>query len=198
LFGTFQEEEERPTYGITKPINSWNAVWANFSHYDTMIKEMKMIPSVKDKIRYMFNKPGWFPEYLGGYRPAPPVDRATYHKYDTPSPMALNYYVLFQYAVCLAGTSLFLFNQTKFSMGEKAVIAILISIVVVNCGVLFENKPWVRVLEWIRIILYPATLIWLAVFYHWPMVYVIGASAYLVISVSWYYSLFRNLRGTIS
>ena len=79
-------------------------------------------------------------------------------------------------------------------MGEKALIAILISIVVVNCGVLFENKPWVKILEWIRIILYPATLIWLSFFYHWPLTYSLGAGAYLVISVVWFYSLFRNLR----
>ncbi|MDQ2658099.1 MAG: sterol desaturase family protein, partial [Bacteroidota bacterium] len=32
MFGTFQAEEEKPTYGITKPLNSWNAVWANMSH----------------------------------------------------------------------------------------------------------------------------------------------------------------------
>jgi alkylglycerol monooxygenase len=41
MFGTFQAEEERPTYGITKPINSWNAVWANFSHYVVMADETK-------------------------------------------------------------------------------------------------------------------------------------------------------------
>ena len=33
IFGTFQKEEEKPTYGITKPINSWNAAYANVSHY---------------------------------------------------------------------------------------------------------------------------------------------------------------------
>ena len=29
MFGTFQAEEEKPTYGITKPLNSWNAIFAN-------------------------------------------------------------------------------------------------------------------------------------------------------------------------
>lgn len=194
LYGTFEPEGERPTYGITKPINSWNAVWANFSHYDTMLHEIKQITSIKDKIRYMFNKPGWFPEYLGGPRSVPDVHRETYHKYETPSPLSLNYYVLFQYTVCLAGTSLFLFNQKKFNMGEKAIIAILISIVVVNCGVLFENKPWVKISEWIRIILYPAALIGLVVINHWPLPYAIGAGLYLLVSVVWFSSLFRNGR----
>ena len=30
LFGTFQEEEEEPVYGITKPLASWDPVTANF------------------------------------------------------------------------------------------------------------------------------------------------------------------------
>ncbi len=198
LFGTFQEEQERPTYGITKPINSWNAVWANFSHYNTMAHELKQITSWKDKIRYLFNKPGWFPDYLGGYRTAPIVDKSHYHKYETPSPLALNYYILFQYVVCLGATSLFLFNQSRFSMGEKAIIAILISVVVVNCGVLFENKSWVWISEWVRIILYPLTCIVLALFYHWSYAYSAGALVYMLISVAWLYSLYKDFRAAKS
>ncbi len=191
MFGTFQEEEERPTYGITRPINSWNAVWANFSHYATMAHEMKQIRSWKDKLRYMVRKPGWMPSYLGGYRPAPEVDREHYHKYNTPAPMALNYYVLFQYTLCLFGTALFLFNQSKFPMMEKAVIAVLISIVVVNCGVLFENRSWVVISEWIRIVAYPVGLIVLTFTFHWSNTFAIVAALYLVISATWFYSL-RN------
>ena len=43
LFGTFQQEEERPTYGIIKPIQSWNPVWANISHYASMAEDLKRI-----------------------------------------------------------------------------------------------------------------------------------------------------------
>ena len=192
LFGTFQAEEERPTYGITKPINSWNAVWANFSHYASMAREMKMIPFWRDKVRYMFNKPGWFPDYLGGYRPAPAIDKGHYRKYETPAPMLLNYYVLFQYLVCLTGTSLFLFNQSKFSMPQKAAIAILISIVVVNCGVLFENKFWVKISEWVRIIVYPIGLLVLTFLYQWNFNFAIVAVVYFIISSVWFYSISRN------
>jgi sterol desaturase/sphingolipid hydroxylase (fatty acid hydroxylase superfamily) len=189
LFGTFQAEEERPTYGITKPIHSWNAVWANFDHYATMSREMKMIHSWTDKVRYLFKKPGWLPENLGGYRSAPVLDRDHYQKYQTPAPAALNYYVLFQYTVCLVGTAVFLFNQARFTLSEKAIIAVLISIVVVNCGVLFENKPWVRISEWVRIILYPIGLMVLTVSLHWPLIWLGGAGGYLLVSTTWFYYL---------
>jgi sterol desaturase/sphingolipid hydroxylase (fatty acid hydroxylase superfamily) len=194
MFGTFQEEEERPTYGITKPINSWNAVWANFSHYAEMGNDLKKIPTWSDKIKYLFKKPGWLPEYLGGYRAAPPVDKSTYKKYDTPSSLTLNLYVLFQYVLCLAGTSLFLFNASKFSLSEKAMITVLISIVVVNCGVLFENRPWVRYAEWIRIVVYPALFVAVIYWNALPIWLYVVAFLYLIISTAWFNVITKQLR----
>jgi alkylglycerol monooxygenase len=192
MFGTFQKEEERPTYGITKPINSWNAVWANMSHYAEMGKDLKRMNSATDKIKYLFKKPGWLPGYLGGYQAVPEVDKATYKKYDTPSGLSLNLYVLFQYVLCITGTALFLFNTTKFTLPEKAFIAVLISIVVVNCGVLFENKAWVKVSEWLRIILYPALLIVITNLYELSFWLYVLAGTYFIISALWFASITKQ------
>jgi alkylglycerol monooxygenase len=192
MFGTFQEEEERPTYGITKPINSWNPVWANVSHYAEMEKDLKMISKWTDKIKYVFAKPGWLPEYLGGYRPAPVVDKNAYKKYDTPSGMSLNLYVLFQYALCLVGTSMFLFKAGTFDLAQKTFITLLISITVMNCGVLFEQRSWVKISEWIRIVLYPIILSGFTVSLAWsPMLHLLSLS-YFLISVIWFYSIQKH------
>ncbi len=194
MFGTFQPEEEKPTYGITKPINSWNAVWANFSHYVEMGKDLKRIDNWGDKVKYLFKKPGWLPESLGGYRAAPEVDKDNYRKYDTPAPVSLNYYVLFQYVLCLVGTGLFLFKQAEFQLIEKVFFSVIISIVVVNSGVLFENKLWVRWVEWGRILLYPSLLILFTVVYHWPL-YLIGvALLYMFVSGYWFHSIYKNVQ----
>ncbi len=198
MFGTFQAEEEKPTYGITKPINSWNAVFANVSHYVEMGNDLKRIPRWSDKVRYLFKKPGWLPDYLGGYRAAPEVDKTTYRKYDTPSVIALTRYVLFQYVLCLGGTALFLFRQKnadgsdRFTTLENLFITILISLVVVNCGVLFEGKVWVKWSEWLRIILYPIILLVATYFNAWPMGLYGVAVVYCIISASWFYSLHKH------
>jgi alkylglycerol monooxygenase len=199
MFGTFQPEEEKPTYGITKPINSWNPVWANVSHYAEMTNDLKQIPSWSDRFKYLFKKPGWLPENMGGYRAAPSVDKATYKKYDTPSQLSLNLYVLFQYVLCLVGTSLFLFNQKepdhitdRFSTGQNLFIAALISFVVMNCGVLFEQRSWVRWAEWFRIISYPVLLSALTFYFGWPAWLHALAISYFVISFTWFYSLQRE------
>jgi hypothetical protein len=200
MFGTFQEEEERPTYGITKPINSWNAVFANVSHYVEMGKDLKRITNWKDKVKYLFMKPGWLPDYLGGYRAAPSVEKATYKKYETPSALSLNLYVLFQYVLCLVGTSMFLFAQKlpdgtdRFSLGEKSIIALLITVVVVNCGVLFENRQWVRYAEWIRIIVYPILLAAAVSTYNLPSLYFGVALGYFLVSGFWFSQISKQLK----
>jgi sterol desaturase/sphingolipid hydroxylase (fatty acid hydroxylase superfamily) len=185
MFGTFQAEEEKPTYGITKPINSWNAVWANFSHYAVMADEIKQIPRWTDKVRYLFKKPGWFPKEIGGYRPAPAVDKNTYRKYETPAPVLMNYYVLAQYVVCLGATSALLFKQAVLAPEQKVIGALLISWWVVNCGVLFEQKAWVRTAEYIRILLFAAGLSAFVVYYSLPIVIHAASVVYAVGSLFW-------------
>jgi alkylglycerol monooxygenase len=186
MFGTFQAEEEKPTYGITKPINSWNAVYANVSHYVEMSKDLRRIPSWSDKIKYLFMKPGWLPPSLGGYRPAPEVDRSLYKKYETPAPMLLNLYVLFQFALCLGGTSLFLFSVGKFTFPEKVLVSLLVTMVVVNCGVLFENRSWAPFAEWIRIISYSTLLAILTFVNGWSEWLYLLSISYGIISGVWF------------
>jgi alkylglycerol monooxygenase len=189
MFGTFQEEEEKPTYGITKPINSWNAAWANLSHYAGMADDLKQIPRWDDRVKYLFKKPGWLPEYMGGYRAASAIDKSSYKKYNTPSGVSLNWYVLFQYVLCLMGTSLFLFKASTFSLSEKIFITVLITLVVVNCGVLFEQRAWVKWAEWVRIVLYPIILSAFTYWYGWPVWWHAVSFIYFIISFTWFYSL---------
>ena len=193
MFGTYQEEEETPTYGITTPVNSWNPVWANFSHYKIMLHEMKQIPGIVDKIKYLFYKPGWLPKGLGGYRPAPEVDRINYHKYVTQSATSLNLYVLLQYAILLGVASWFLFFQKDMDMGLKTVIAVLIAIAAVTVGALFENKSWVKWAESFRIIAYALLPVYLVYWQSAPGYLVQIGLGYAILSLIW---LFKALSST--
>jgi sterol desaturase/sphingolipid hydroxylase (fatty acid hydroxylase superfamily) len=151
MFGTFQEEEEEPIYGITKPLNSWNPVWANLQHYVEMLTLLKQVPHWKDKLRVLFMPPGWRPDYLGGSMAVSEVDKTLYKKYDTPVPHKLNYYVFFQYVFTVAGAAVFLFKAEQMPMAMKAISAVLIVAAIVNCGALFELRKWVYIAEFARI-----------------------------------------------
>jgi len=57
LFGTFQGEEEEPVYGITKPLASWNPVWANLHYWVELARTARRANRFSDQVR-VFLKPG--------------------------------------------------------------------------------------------------------------------------------------------
>lgn len=153
MFGTFQEEEEVPTYGITTPTNSWNPVMANVQPFIRLWRELKTIPSVMNKIRFVFAKPGWYPKEMGGFKPAPKVNKEDYMKYDVLISPKLNFYLFFQYLIILGFTALFLFNLTKFNLIFQLAIAGVIIYSVASLGMLFDDKLQAVKVELTRFIL---------------------------------------------
>ncbi|MCB0668907.1 MAG: sterol desaturase family protein, partial [Saprospiraceae bacterium] len=150
LFGTFQPEEEEVIYGVTKPLASWNPVWANFDWYADMWKDLKKDMHWSDRVRLLFNKPGWLPSYLGGYRKPVEIRQDKILVFDTQIPLGLNYYILFQYLVILSLTSFFLFSLDKFNPGEQAIVSAFIIWTIASIGGLFEKKRWAFAMELVR------------------------------------------------
>lgn len=61
LFGTFEEErvDEKPIYGITTNIHTYNPFKIASHEYIAVIKDVKRAPTFKDKLAYIFMPPGW-------------------------------------------------------------------------------------------------------------------------------------------
>lgn len=159
-FGTFQEEEETPTYGITTPVKSWNPFWVNVAHYASMKEELKQIKSLKDKLKYLFNKPGWLPSYLGGYR-APKEIEPNYQKFDTVVPTSINWYIFTQYILLLVLTGYFLFQVDQFTWPAKIGVSLLIIWTTVSFSGVFEKRKWYFPQEYIRVISFSISLFFL-------------------------------------
>ncbi len=152
IFGTFQAEEEEVVYGVTKPLASWNPVWANFDWYADMWKDLKKPMSWGDRIRLLFSKPGWLPPHLGGYRAPVEVYPHTAQIYDTAVPQRLNYYILFQYLLMLLLTSYFLFNLDEFDRKVQIALAVFIVMAITILGGLFEGRRWAFYLELLKLV----------------------------------------------
>ncbi len=58
IFGTFMPEAERPTYGITKPVKSYNPIYLNFHEWIDIVKDLGKAKSLKEAWRILFDKPG--------------------------------------------------------------------------------------------------------------------------------------------
>jgi len=150
-FGTFQKEEETPSYGITTPVKSWNPVWINIAHYASMKEELKLIPAWTDKLKYLFYKPGWLPAHLGGYR-APKEIEEEYQKFNTITPPSFNWYIFIQYLFLLILTGYFLFKVDTFSWLPKLVTSALIIWTTISFSGIFEKRSWYLPLEILRIL----------------------------------------------
>lgn len=64
LFGTFQREEEKVVYGLTKNINSNNPITINFIEYKHIWNDVKKCRTLKDKLRIIFGSLIWRPNYF--------------------------------------------------------------------------------------------------------------------------------------
>jgi len=126
LFGTFAEENKTPVYGITTPLNSWNPVWANVSHWYAMYQEGKHFEKWMDKIRLFVKPPGWRPQYAGGTLQVPYVEKNKYRKFKTIAPRSVNFYIFSQYLITIAFTAFFLFNESTLPLPHKTIGALLI------------------------------------------------------------------------
>lgn len=158
LFGTFKEEEERPHYGITKPLRSFNPVYANFAHYIDLARLAARARSVGDALRILFKHPGWLPDYLGGPQ-RPPEVGPDYHKYDVQVTREVNLYVLAQFVAALALNSFYFFKNQEFALPTKVGFAVWIVWTTLTFAFLFEKRrQWLAALEVARVLVVPIGL----------------------------------------
>ncbi|MEP0985202.1 sterol desaturase family protein [Ekhidna sp.] len=161
MFGTFQAEEERPTYGVTKPTNTWNPVWANVLPIVDMTNQVKGTQGFWNKLKVLFYKPGWQPVELGGYQMAPEVNKKTYQKFDVHPHIPMIRYVFMQFILAIGFTSLFLFTHSNYTFEIKLAMAGYIIWSIAQLGILMENRrSWIPV-EYIRIVASAGLIIYL-------------------------------------
>jgi alkylglycerol monooxygenase len=147
LFGTYAREEEEPVYGITKPLRSWNPLWAHAQYWGDLLDLSRRSHRGLDKARVFLARPGWRPAELGGYEPPPEVDPATYGKWDVPFSRATGAYALAQMALLLAGTTVYLRAAPLLAPLVRGAGAALIVVSLVALAGLLEGKRWARALE---------------------------------------------------
>jgi len=150
MFGTFKAEEERPTYGVTVPINSWNPVYANFAHYIDLFKSTRQSRSFRDTLKMLFYKPGWMPSYLGGAKPIS-EPKKDYKKYDPTILPARAKYVLSHFLMLLILVPLFFYVQEDLGLWQRVAYAVWIMLTTLSFGFMFEKKTsWLWCYEILR------------------------------------------------
>lgn len=61
MFGTFAEEKQRPRYGLTYPVNTYNLLRLQFGEYAAIVSDVRHATGWRQRLRYLFGPPGWLP-----------------------------------------------------------------------------------------------------------------------------------------
>lgn len=199
LFGTFQLEleQEKPVYGITRPVRTWNPIRINFQHLWLLIKDAWNTASFKDKLRIWLMPTGWRPQDVVAKYPVYKIDDI-YHfdKYGKPLSAVEKTWLWFQLVVLLLLVS-FLFGNIAI-IGKPAIFyyGFFIFVYVYALAEYMDGNRtailW-EVLKFfigISLLMYTSDWFGLGKLYagaHWAVV------AYLFVSLGFtFYSFYRN------
>ena len=62
LFGTFQPEVQRPTYGLTHPVGTYHLLRLQYGDYVALWRDVRAASRWRDRLGYLFRPPGWSPD----------------------------------------------------------------------------------------------------------------------------------------
>jgi sterol desaturase/sphingolipid hydroxylase (fatty acid hydroxylase superfamily) len=57
IFGTFKEEDEKPVYGITEPVGTYNPVKLVFHEWQDIFRDVRKASGFKEKLKMVFGRP---------------------------------------------------------------------------------------------------------------------------------------------
>ncbi|MCO5230739.1 MAG: sterol desaturase family protein [Chitinophagales bacterium] len=192
IFGTFKEEEDAIDYGVTKPVNSWNILWVNFEYYK-WLGALFFQAKGWDKLRVLYKKTGWRPEYLGG--PLLPENRQIgYQKYDIQVDGKMKIYSTILFVLTLLSVGGFLFISPQLKIFHNLIYVILILWTILNIGAIIESKTWSGWSELIRVSISCIILIYLFFDYElWIKILIsILSFANFMIYLTFYYANQRS------
>ncbi len=72
LFGTFEPERERPVYGLTKNLNTFNPVRIAFHEFAAIVRDLRRPEPLRVRLGRVFRNPAWKPTG-DETRPVPPL-----------------------------------------------------------------------------------------------------------------------------
>ncbi len=149
LFRSWEPETDEPVFGTTKPLGSFNPVWAQFAGYADVFRAARKAPSVGQALQVLFRRPGWSPAWLTEAH-ATPQTRAEQRKYDVAPSASRQLYAVFWFTALAFVTFSMLMWGRGLSWLQVACVVLSVYLTLIAISGVLEGRPWVRVLEPVR------------------------------------------------
>ncbi len=162
LFGTYQREREEVLYGVTRPLRSFNPLWANFHAFQDQYREAGHFPKWQDRVKVWFMPPGWTPAKGSVHGPGM-GNKPVAVKYDVPLPLLTKVYAFAHFVTALVAGVLLLDVGPPLLRPYPIALSIFALLTLFSVGALCDGRRWARPLEIARLGLVPiACLLWFA------------------------------------
>ncbi|HOZ67343.1 MAG TPA: sterol desaturase family protein [Burkholderiaceae bacterium] len=133
MFGTYADEldQEKPVYGIRRPLESWNPLWANVHHYVQIWHQIKSTSNWRHKLMYLFAKPSWSPDVAD----TTAIFATTqFKRFDTHTPQGLVRIAIVMTALASAMLMVFYVMQTRMPMALNVAYSALFVLMLTLIG----------------------------------------------------------------
>lgn len=164
LFGTFQEETEKVSFGITGNYKDNNPIWAIGYYYNSLWNASKSTSKWSDKIKVWFMPPEWKPQDLK-------LEHQLSPKVKNEVSIFLKKYALFQISISVVGIIALLVAKDFLSDWEFILSTGICIIAMTNVAMIYNNnikegyeKREIRRLI-VEMILVVLTILWYSNFY---------------------------------
>ena len=152
MFGTFIDEREdlKPIYGTSKPLNSWNPLWANLEVWSEMIKDTWRTKRWRDKVALWFSTPKWRPADVSEEYPIKKNDLSQFKKFDTKTSLFAKIFGFTHLVFVSIYTQGVLFNSATIAYVDLMFISLNIVTLMVFASFMYENRTFVYYFELLR------------------------------------------------
>ncbi|GEP50174.1 sterol desaturase [Flavobacterium noncentrifugens] len=158
MFGTFQEEEEQPKYGLTHPLKSFSFLWQHFHYYFEIYELWKRSRGFKAKWSAVFGSPANMDQDIR------PMLERRFLQDRTQKRCRLKFrnYLYVQLGVCVIGLTFLTYYFGQLDTAAKVFATAFILITLINCGALLEQRKWIYYLEYLRLFFVTTYMLYLA------------------------------------
>lgn len=146
IFGTFEEETEEPVYGLVKPLDDFNPLWAQVATFVELWRASVAAPRAADKIEVWLRPPTFRAPWLAPPPPAAPR-RDSAGRHDPHLGVRLRWWLFVQVTLAVVATTALLFHASHLTGPQRLAVAALIAATVAAAGGLIEQRRWALPLE---------------------------------------------------
>lgn len=155
LFGTFEPEEERITYGTVKPVRTFNPLAAVLAPFGELVALTRKTPRAWDKLKVWLMPPEWTPQ--GAAAPAAEVVPGR-PRFEVSTSPRVALYVGVVGVLTLTVTVLFLVRSPSLSLPVRLAFAGWFLASLGGLGGVLEGRRWGPVVEAVRLASAPLVL----------------------------------------